>query len=347
MTLAATPKPDPKRSPLPVETEKPTLGPLFALTKDDLRIVNEVIQARIQSKVALIPKVAGHLVGSGGKRMRPMLTLACGRLIGFGAPSLHHVAAALELLHSATLLHDDVVDRSALRRGRQTAHAVWGVRPAISVGDFLLAQTFELTIEANSMPALSVLSDATATMAAGEVDQLVAAGNIETTQSDYFSIINAKTADLFAVACRLPATLAERGEAAELALDRYGRNLGLAFQLVDDALDYVSTEDIMGKAAGDDFREGKVTLPVILAYRDGDVEARAFWKAVFERRRQADDAAFAQAAEHLQTVRAIERTIACAQTHINQAIDALGAFPDGTAKDALIETARFAGVRAY
>src|SRR3954464_15174289 len=263
----------------------PSLEPMIQLVAADLNHVNAVILERMQSDVALIPELAGHLIAGGGKRMRPMLTLACARLLDYPGSRHHKLAAAVEFIHTATLLHDDVVDGSDLRRGRRTANIIWGNPASVLVGDFLFSRSFELMVEDGSLKVLKILSHASAVIAEGEVNQLSAVRRVDLSEERYLDIIGAKPAALFAAACRIAAVVAERSEAEEAALDAYGRNLGIAFQLVDDAIDYVSDAGTMGKDAGDDFREGKMTLPVILAYARGTAEERKFWKDAIEGRR--------------------------------------------------------------
>jgi octaprenyl-diphosphate synthase len=214
----------------------PSLDPMIQLVAADLNHVNAVILERMQSEVALIPELAGHLIAGGGKRMRPMLTLACARLLDYAGSRHHKLAAAVEFIHTATLLHDDVVDGSGLRRGRRTANIIWGNPASVLVGDFLFSRSFELMVEDGSLKVLRILSRASAVIAEGEVDQLTAQRRVETSEDHYLDIISAKTAALFAAACRIAAVVAERNE-AEGALDSYGRNLGIAFQLIDDAID--------------------------------------------------------------------------------------------------------------
>ncbi len=324
----------------------PSLDPMMALVADDMNRVNAVILARMQSKIPLIPELAGHLIAGGGKRLRPMLTLACARLIGYAGTRHHLLAAAVEFIHTATLLHDDVVDGSDLRRGKRTANIIWGNPASVLVGDFLFSKSFELMVEAESLKALRILSGASAVIAEGEVNQLTAIRRIDTAEDRYLDIIGAKTAALFAAACRIAAIVAERSEADEAALDAYGRNLGIAFQLVDDAIDYVSDADTMGKDAGDDFREGKMTLPVILAYARGDETARTFWRDAVSGKR-ASDADFAHAITLVQSSRAVDDTLARARHYGQRAIDSLGGFANGPAKDAMIEAVEFAIARAY
>ncbi|KQN35571.1 farnesyltranstransferase [Sphingomonas sp. Leaf407] len=324
----------------------PSLDPMMALVADDMNRVNAVILDRMQSKIPLIPELAGHLIAGGGKRMRPMLTLACARLIGYGGTRHHLLAAAVEFIHTATLLHDDVVDGSDLRRGKRTANIIWGNPASVLVGDYLFSKSFELMVEAESLKALRILSGASAIIAEGEVNQLTAIRRIDTPEDRYLDIIGAKTAALFSAACRIAAIVADRSEADEAALDVYGRNLGIAFQLVDDAIDYVSDADTMGKDAGDDFREGKMTLPVILAYARGNEEARGFWRDAISGKR-ASDTDFAHAITLVQASRAVDDTLARARHYGQRAIDSLGRFPNGPAKDAMVEAVEFAIRRAY
>ena len=325
---------------------QPSLDPMIQLVAGDMNLVNAAILDRMQSQIPLIPELAGHLIAGGGKRMRPMLTLASARLLGYTGARHHRLAAAVEFIHTATLLHDDVVDGSDLRRGKRTANIIWGNPASVLVGDFLFSRSFELMVEDGSLKVLKILSNASAVIAEGEVNQLTAARRVDTGEDRYLEIINAKTAALFAAACRIAAVVAERPEAEEAALDAYGRNLGIAFQLVDDAIDYTSDAGTMGKDAGDDFREGKMTLPVILAYARGNAEERRFWKDAVEGRRDTD-ADFAHAIELVRSSRAVDDTIARARHYGQRAIDAIGPFAGGKAKDAMIEAVEFAVARVY
>jgi octaprenyl-diphosphate synthase len=324
----------------------PSLDPMMALVAADLRQVNAVILARMQSDVPLIPELAGHLIAGGGKRMRPMLTLACARLLDYGGARHHKLAAAVEFIHTATLLHDDVVDGSGLRRGRRTANIIWGNPASVLVGDFLFSRAFELMVEDGSLRVLRILSGASAIIAEGEVNQLTAQRRIDTPEARYLDIIGAKTAALFAAACRIAAVVAERDDAVEEALDAYGNNLGIAFQLVDDAIDYASEGATMGKDAGDDFRDGKVTLPVILAYARGSEDDRRFWRDAIEGRRISDED-LAHATRLLRETDAISDTIERARHYGRRAIDALAGIGGGQAKAALVEAVEFAIARAY
>jgi octaprenyl-diphosphate synthase len=324
----------------------PSLEPMVKLVAAEMNAVNAVILARMQSEIPLIPELAGHLIAGGGKRMRPMLTLASARLLDYHGARHHKLAAAVEFIHTATLLHDDVVDGSDLRRGRRTANLIWGNAASVLVGDFLFSRSFELMVEDGSLKVLKILSGASAVIAEGEVNQLTAVRRIDVPEDRYLDIIGAKTAALFAAACRVAAVVAERPDADELALDAYGRNLGIAFQLVDDAIDYTSDAGTMGKDAGDDFREGKMTLPVILAYARGSEEDRRFWRAAIGGHRSSD-ADFAHAVDRVRATRAAEDTLARARHYGQRAIDALGRFAPGQAKDAMVEAVEFAVARAY
>ena len=327
-------------------TRTPSLQPLMSLVADDMHGVNAVILDRMQSKVALIPELAGHLIAGGGKRMRPMLTLGCAGLLGYSGTRHQKLAAAVEFIHTATLLHDDVVDGSGLRRGKQTANLIWGNPATVLVGDFLFSRAFELMVEDGSLRVLKILSHASAVIAEGEVEQLTTQRRIETDEEQYLTIISAKTAALFAAACRIAPVVAEASEEAECALERYGKYLGIAFQLVDDVLDYGSTDAVMGKGVGDDFRDGKVTLPVILAYARGTDDERSFWRSAMAGERSSDED-LNRAIRLLQNSDALSETLERARQYGRRALDALGGFPSSKAKSALSEAVEFAISRAY
>ena len=326
--------------------QKPSLDSLTQLLKGDLDRVNHLIVERMQSPVTLIPQLAGHIVAGGGKRLRPMLTLACARMCGYRGDRHVALAAAVEFIHTATLLHDDVVDASDLRRGRDTANALWGNKPAVLVGDFLFSRSFELMVADGSLRVLEILSRASAVIAEGEVMQLMTTGNTATTEADYLAVIQSKTAELFAAASRIGAVLAKRPADEEQALDRFGRNLGTAFQLIDDMLDFSAREAELGKSVGDDFRDGKVTLPVLLAFARGDDEERAFWRRTLEELEQ-------QPGDLERAIGLVERrdgladTLARARAYAAVAIDALAPFEDGPERRALIAAAEFAGDRSF
>ena len=332
--------------PLRPRSGGPSLAPLLSLTAPGMNAVNAIILDRMQSEIPLIPALAGHLISGGGKRMRPMLTVAGAALCDYQGTRHHKLAAAVEFIHTATLLHDDVVDGSDMRRGKQTANIVYGNPATVLVGDFLFTRSFELMVEDGSLKVLKILSSASSIIAEGEVDQLTAQRKVETSEEHYLSIIGAKTAALFAAATRIAAVVAERSEAEEAALDAYGRNLGIAFQLVDDAIDYVSDGATMGKDSGDDFRDGKVTLPVILAHARGNAEDKKFWRAAMEGHRTSDED-LALATRLLNETGAIADTLGRARHYGQRAIDALGGIGGGPAKAALVEAVEFAIARAY
>ncbi|MEM0949910.1 MAG: polyprenyl synthetase family protein [Pseudomonadota bacterium] len=244
----------------------------------DLEAVNTLIGARMASEHApRIPEVTAHLVGAGGKRLRPMLTLASARMCGYEGDDHVRLAATVEFIHTATLLHDDVVDESSQRRGRPTANLLWDNKSSVLVGDYLFARAFQLMVETGSIRVLDILSNAAATIAEGEVLQLTAAGNIETTEEVYLQVVRGKTAALFAAATEVGGLIAGQNPAQVEALRIYGDALGIAFQIADDLLDYGGDAGATGKNVGDDFREGKLTLPVIKAIAAGDTDQRAFW----------------------------------------------------------------------
>ena len=331
---------------LPRKEPEGSIEPMLALTAPGMNQVNQVILDRMQSEVPLIPALAGHLISGGGKRLRPMLTLAGAELVGYTGNRQHKLAAAVEFIHTATLLHDDVVDGSDLRRGKAAANIIYGNPATVLVGDFLFSRSFELMTEDGILKVLKILSGASAIIAEGEVDQLTAQRKIDTSEERYLHIIRAKTAALFAAASRIAAVVAECSEEQEQALDEYGRNLGVAFQLVDDAMDYDSNAAAMGKDRGDDFREGKMTLPVILAYARGSAEEREFWKAAIGGFKTSD-ADLDHAIELIDRHNAVADTKARARHFAQCAIDALSIFPDGTARQAMTQAALFSVARGY
>jgi octaprenyl-diphosphate synthase len=325
---------------------KAALERLQALVSEDLGAVNQIILSRMQSPVVLIPELAGHLIAGGGKRLRPMLTLACAHALSYAGDRHHKLAAAVEFIHTATLLHDDVVDASGLRRGRKTANTIWGNQPSVLVGDFLFSRAFELMVEDGSLRVLKILSRASAVIAQGEVQQLTTAHDLGTTEDKYLEVITSKTAVLFAAACQIAAVVAEREAVVEERLETYGRNLGIAFQLVDDALDYAADSADMGKNSGDDFREGKLTLPVILAYARGSEEERDFWHRTIARHKQ-EDSDLAQAVALCRKHGTIQETLDRARHYGARAKDALAGLPDTAARAILMDTVDFAIARAF
>ncbi|WP_020180231.1 polyprenyl synthetase family protein [Methylopila sp. M107] len=327
-------------------SEPAGLGPLLALVTPGMERVNAFILSRTGSDVEMIPEVANHLISSGGKRLRPMLTLATAALCGYSGDGDVKLAASVEFMHTATLLHDDVVDGSEMRRGKLAARMLWGNEASVLVGDFLLGQAFKMMVEVGSLEALRILADAAAVIAEGEVMQLAAAKNTATTEDEYLAVIRGKTAALFAAACEVGPVIANRPREEQAAARSYGMNLGVAFQLVDDALDYGGREGALGKKVGDDFREGKITLPVVLAYRRGSGEERAFWKRTLENG-EAEDADLAEALRLLIKHGAIDDTIARARHYGAIARDALGLFQDRPEAQALIDVVEFVTARAH
>jgi octaprenyl-diphosphate synthase len=321
------------------------IGKLWSLVRADMERVNQAIVARTGSDVAMIPEVANHLIESGGKRLRPMMTLAAAGLCGYVGDGHVKLAASVEFMHTATLLHDDVVDQSDMRRGKLAARMLWGNEASVLVGDFLLGQAFRMMVEVGSLPCLSVLADAAAVIAEGEVMQISAAKDTATTEDDYVAVIRAKTAALFAAACEVGPILAGRPKAEMAACRAYGTNLGIAFQLIDDALDYGGSSSALGKNVGDDFREGKITLPVVLSFRRGSAEERAFWSRTLEKGEIGEgdlETAIATMRRH----RAIEDTIERARHYGAMARDALELFPASEHKAALLDVVEFCIRRA-
>jgi octaprenyl-diphosphate synthase len=319
---------------------------LAGLVAADMERVNTTILARTGSEVAMIPEVANHLISSGGKRLRPMLTLAMARLAGYTGDGHVKFAAAVEFMHTATLLHDDVVDESDMRRGKLAARMLWGNEASVLVGDFLLGQAFKMMVDVGNLHALGILSSAAAVIAEGEVMQLGAANNTATNEDEYLAVIRAKTAELFAAACEVGPALAAKDKAEQAACRSFGMNLGIAFQLVDDALDYGGKSAKLGKNVGDDFREGKITLPVVLSFRRGSAHEREFWNRTLGQGQIRDedlDTAISLMTRH----RAIEDTLGRARHYGAIAIDALALVPQSEIKQALEETVAFCIARAH
>ncbi|GJD50275.1 Octaprenyl diphosphate synthase [Methylobacterium crusticola] len=328
-----------------------SLDALVALVSGGMDRVNAMILSRTGSEVTMIPEVANHLISSGGKRLRPILTLATAALCGYGPAEGERdgdvkLAASVEFMHTATLLHDDVVDESDMRRGKVAARIKWGNEASVLVGDFLLGQAFKMMVEVGSLRALDILSSAAAVIAEGEVMQLTAAKNTETTEDEYLAVIRAKTAELFAAACEVGPVLAGRPKSEVAACRSYGMNLGIAFQLVDDALDYGGTSADLGKNVGDDFREGKITLPVVLSFRRGSDEERAFWRRTLERAEIEEARDLDTALGIMRRHRALEDTIERARHYGAMARDALALFPKSPMKEALLEAVDFCIARA-
>ncbi len=322
------------------KTSTGSVQPLIDLTKADMGRVNELILSKAGSDVEMIPEVANHLISSGGKRLRPMITLAAARMFGYKGDGHVKLATSVEFMHTATLLHDDVVDESDLRRGKSTARMIWGNQASVLVGDFLLGQAFKMMVDVGSLEALDVLATSASVIAEGEVMQLAAAKNLETTEDEYLAVIKAKTAALFSAAAEVGPIIASASRTDRQALRSYGLNLGLAFQLVDDALDYGGNAKDLGKNTGDDFREGKITLPVVLTYRRGTSEERLFWRDALENGAN-DDKGLEKAKGLMTRYGALGDTIQRARHFGGIARDALAPLDQSPQKDALLEVIDF------
>ena len=325
---------------------RPGLDGLMALVAEDMKAVNALILQRMQSPVELIPQLAGHVIVAGGKRLRPMLTLASARLCGHQGSRHIGLATCVEFIHTATLLHDDVVDDSELRRGHASANTVWGNQASVLVGDFLFSRAFELMVEDGSIEVLAILSRASSVIAEGEVMQLLTTCDTATTEEQYLAVIGSKTAQLFAAACRIGGVVAERSPAEVSALDAYGMNLGIAFQRVDDVLDYSAKQATLGKTIGDDFREGKMTLPVVLALARATDAERGFWQRTLEELRQ-EEGDLERAAAILTDRGALDDAMARARAYGHRAASALAPFPDRPEKRALLDVVDFCIDRAF
>lgn len=291
---------------------------LLSIFKDDMDQVNALIMQEMRSDVALIPQLAGYLIASGGKRLRPLLTIISSALFGYRGIRAQRLAACVEFIHTATLLHDDVVDESDKRRGQDTANLIFGNQASVLVGDFLFSRAFQLMVADGDLEILRILSDASAVIAEGEVLQLATTSNLQTTFDEYKDVIESKTAALFAAATEVGAVINKQDPMVQSEVKNYGMALGVAFQIVDDVLDYAPPSQDLGKDTGDDFKEGKMTLPVILSYQDADEEERAFWKRVFvdDDQKESD---FEAAQAYIKASNAIERSLDVARSYADQA----------------------------
>lgn len=320
------------------------LSDIQALIVGDMQAVNETIERRLQSEVALINQLGQYIIHSGGKRLRPQLALLSARACGYEGRQHVEVAAIVEFIHTATLLHDDVVDESALRRGQETANAVWGNSAAVLVGDFLYSRAFEMMVEVGSMRLMDIMSHTTNTIAEGEVLQLLNCHDADTTEARYMEVIHSKTAKLFEAACRLGAVLTDRDAATEQAMAAYGMHLGTAFQLVDDVLDYSASSEEMGKNVGDDLAEGKPTLPLIYAMSHGSEEqATVIRQAIEEGGRDRIEVVL----EAIESTGAIAYTSRIAQDEAERAIQQLGCLPESAFREALQGLAEFSVHRSF
>jgi len=324
---------------------QPSLDKLQNLIRADIAKVDEVIIASIDSGVPLISQLARHIISAGGKRLRPALTLLAAKLLGYSGDRHVKLAACVEFIHTATLLHDDVVDESALRRGNATANEVWGNKASVLVGDFLFSRSFELMVADGSLEVLKILSSASAVIAQGEVMQLTTANNLATNISSYTEVITAKTAALFAAACEIGAVVAGQPERQEV-LRKIGNDLGIAFQIMDDALDYFAEQSKLGKEIGDDFREGKITLPIILAFERSDDFEKDFWRRTLEEQNFAEGD-FEQALQIIAKYDAIKDSVAIARDYSDSARMAILTFPDSQERAAMLEIVDFCIERGY
>lgn len=327
--------------------ENPTMNDfdaVKALMRDDMNAVDALIQQKLKSDVVLINQLAGYIINSGGKRLRPLVALLAARACAYPGDAHHNVAAIVEFIHTATLLHDDVVDASDLRRGQDTANAIWGNEASVLVGDFLYSRSFQMMVEVNSMRLMEIMAGATNTIAAGEVMQLLNCNDPQTSESQYLEVINRKTAKLFEAATRLGAVLTESPPEIEAALAEYGHQLGIGFQLVDDVLDYRGSTEEIGKNIGDDLAEGKPTLPLIFAIREGNAEQRELVRSVIQHGGREHLVGVIAAVE---ATGAIEYTLQLANDAAENALAALTPLPESTFKAALATLAKFSVQRTF
>ncbi len=317
---------------------------IYDLIADDMKQVNATILKRLQSEIVLINQVGTHIINSGGKRLRPVIHLLCARAIGYSGSQHIDIAAIIEFIHTATLLHDDVVDASDLRRGQETANSLWGNEASVLVGDFLYSRAFQMMVDVGDMQIMSILANATNTIAEGEVQQLLNVHDPETTEQRYLDVIHNKTAKLFESASELASILGQQDLKAQQAMAKYGMHLGTAFQLIDDVLDYSASSEEMGKNIGDDLAEGKPTLPLIYTIQNGTKEqADIVCKAIEENGLDYIDAV----TEAIQATGAIDYTADCAEKESQLAIAALENVTDSEYKTALIDLAEFAVHRTF
>lgn len=320
------------------------LDDIRALVSADLTALNQKIQQELHTNVLLIDQMANYIIGSGGKRLRPILTLLVARSCGNFDANAVTLAGVVEFIHTATLLHDDVVDESSLRRGNETANQVWGNQASVLVGDFLYSRAFEMLVSVGNLDVLNAMAKATNTIAEGEVLQLLNCRDPDATEARYFEVIDGKTAELFVAAARTAAAASDASAEIETAVCTYAKALGRAFQLVDDLLDYQSDADTMGKNVGDDLAEGKPTLPLIYARDNGDDDTKQLIRNAIE---EGGLDQFDTIMQAIQQTGALDYTAACAKQEANAAIEALQPLPDSEYKQALISLANFAVERVY
>ncbi|MCB1680518.1 MAG: polyprenyl synthetase family protein [Alphaproteobacteria bacterium] len=337
-------RPSAQRDKLPAPSSP--LDHLSAVLERDMRQVNERILKCMESDVPLIPQLARYLIAAGGKRIRPLLTLAGAAIYGAPMPKTYPLAAAVEFIHTATLLHDDVVDESAERRGQKAANLIFGNKASVLVGDYLFSKSFQLMVECDSLEVLAILSDAAAVIAQGEVKQLTTSNNIETSLPAYLDVVRSKTAALFAASCQIGPVLTEADEKQVQAMRDYGMKIGIAFQIVDDMLDYTADSKILGKEIGDDFKEGKMTAPVIFAVENADVRERSFWQRTIEEKIIAEGD-FEAALELMERHDALKKSRILAETYIAEARQAASVIPEHPLRETLSDLADFILTRTH
>lgn len=320
------------------------LDRLAALVDEDMRAVNRIILENMQSDVALIPQLAQYLIAAGGKRIRPLMTLGAAHMFNADMQKASILAAAVEFIHTATLLHDDVVDESHERRGQKAANLVFGNQASVLVGDYLFSKSFQMMVKAESLEILRVLSQAASIIAQGEVMQLVTTNDIETPLSSYLDVIESKTAALFSASCEIGPLLAGRNEETIDSMRTYGMKIGTAFQIVDDALDYAADQKKLGKEIGDDFKEGKMTAPVIFALQNASIEEKEFWQRTLGEKQQNDDD-FETALGIIHTHQALEKTMNLARDYAQQTQEALRELPDSDMKNIFLDLATYTVTR--
>jgi octaprenyl-diphosphate synthase len=331
------------------ETNTSSQNPLdiaSAMFESDMRAVNAIIIERMQSDVPLVSQLAAYLIAAGGKRIRPLMTLASTALLGGDMTRAHNLAACVEFIHTATLLHDDVVDESDERRGKATANIVFGNQASVLVGDFLFSRAFQMMVDDGSLPILKILSDASAIIAQGEVMQLSMMNNLDTNFDQYLAMIKAKTAALFAAACEVGPVIAGSSPDIQTAMAAYGLNMGIAFQIADDVLDYAATREKLGKTIGDDFREGKITAPILYALADANTEEKSFWLRTLGAREQ-NEGDLQKACEILQSHNALNKGLRLARDYAEAAVKALDILPPAPLRDLLCDIAQYAADRDY
>ncbi len=324
----------------------PILAELHELVKSDMDQTNKIILEQLDAQVELIPTLGSHLINSGGKRLRPALTLLTARMFGYSGNQHALLAAVIEFIHTATLLHDDVVDGSMTRRGSETANSVWGSKAPVLVGDFLFSRSFQMLVDHGNLTILKIIADACAVISEGEVLQLVVTKDLSTNEERYMQVVSSKTATLFAAAMEVGGVLCQRSESEIQQIARYGLLLGQAYQVVDDALDYSATQETLGKTIGDDFQEGKITLPVIHAYSNGSDEERQFWRQSIEESNPPQDG-LQQAIRIIKTCGSLDYAMQQARKLADQAKDALAEFPQSVERDTMLKLADFAVDREY